>query len=148
MSCGFWGYPFFVFFFFLKKKTKQKLFALYQLIKTLSQNIESNFDNLNDRITVLANKQKCSDQASTSALADIHQDVKLLRSDVDKQTNSILSKAHVLIEKLIETPNLARHRYKSDHETKTPHQEKSSQSYTSQDPVTKPPIRSPEKEQK
>ena len=117
-------------------------------IKTLSQNIESNFDNLNDRITVLANKQKCSDQASTSALADIHQDVKLFRSDVDKKTNSILSKSHVLIEKLIETPDLARHRYKSGHGMKTPHEKKSSQNYTSQDPITKLPISSPEKEPK
>ncbi|MCG8113370.1 MAG: hypothetical protein N0E59_21675, partial [Candidatus Thiodiazotropha taylori] len=74
-----------------------------QILSTLcllSERIDSKFGNINDRLTSLANQNKSSDQCSTDSLSDISKGIKDFRNEVDKKTNTILSKSQTVIDKV------------------------------------------------
>lgn len=82
--------------------------SIFEKLNSFSEKIDNQFGQLNDRITVLANQQKCSNQTGTSSLADIRQDIESFRTDMDKKTNAILSKSQSLYDRVKLTPDLAR----------------------------------------
>lgn len=81
---------------------------IFENLNNFSENIKTNFENLNDRITGLSNQQKCFDKSSTSSFTDIREDIQTFKSDIDKKTNSLLTKSQNLLDKVITTPDLVK----------------------------------------
>ena len=57
--------------------------------------MDNKFENLNDRLTVISNQNKSSNQACTSSLSDIHQEVTNLKTEMDKKI-----KCHIIKESM------------------------------------------------
>ena len=63
-------------------------------------------EQLDDRLTAFSNQQKCSDKACADSLSEMHDDIGILKTDVDKKTSSILSKSQTKLEKIKGVPDL------------------------------------------
>ena len=77
---------------------------MYIKVETLTEKNDRKFDNLNDRLTTLSNQNKSSSQSCTSSLTDIHHDMKTFRTEIDKKSNSLLSKSQLIIYQIISQP--------------------------------------------
>ena len=75
---------------------------------SLAENFENKFQYLNDRITSLSNQNKRTEQSSISSFSELHQEVVSLKSDLDKKTNTLLSKTQSVYDKVKSTPDLVR----------------------------------------
>lgn len=73
---------------------------IFDTFTSFSIKMENKFENLNDRLTVVSNQNKCLDQASTSSLSDIRQDINTLKTEMDRKTNVILSKSQGIFDKV------------------------------------------------
>ena len=89
------------------KHMKTQLETLFestlQILNTigrLTENMEVKFTNLNDRLTSIANQNKTTNRSSTASFSDISQEIKDFRNEVDRKTNTILSKSQTIIDKL------------------------------------------------
>ena len=51
----------------------------------ISEKLDREFGNLNDRIISVANQSKFSNQSSTESMAEVRQDISALKSNVDKR---------------------------------------------------------------
>ena len=65
-------------------------------------------EQLDDRLTAFSNQQKRSDEACADSLSEMHDDIGILKTDVDKKTSSILSKSQTILEKVKGVPDLVR----------------------------------------
>ena len=77
---------------------------MYKTVEMLTEKIDRKFDNLNDRLTTLSNQNKSSSQSCTSSLTDIHHDMKTFRTEIDKKSNSLLSKSQLIIDQIKSQP--------------------------------------------
>ena len=75
-------------------------------IKSLSNQFERKMEQLDDRLTAFSNQQKRSHEACTDSLSEMHEDISILKTDVDKKTSSILSKSQTILEKIKGVPDL------------------------------------------
>ena len=80
--------------------------SLMKTFGNISEKLDREFGNLNDRITAVANQSKCSNQSSTDSMAELRQDINALKSNVDKKTEAILSKSQGIIDKVTNTTDL------------------------------------------
>ena len=56
-------------------------------------------EQLDDRLTAFSNQQKRSGEACADSLSEMHDDIGILKTDVDKKASSILSKSKTILEK-------------------------------------------------
>ena len=77
-------------------------------LTSLAENFKNKFQYLNDRITNLSNQNKRTEQSSISSFSELHQEVVSLKSDLDKKTNTLLSKTQSVYDKVKSTPDLVR----------------------------------------
>ena len=80
--------------------------TILKIFKSFSEKIDNKFENLNDRLTAIANQNKCYDESSTSSMTDIRQDLKTIKSEVELKTGSILSKSQSILDKVKSTSDL------------------------------------------
>ena len=80
--------------------------SLMKTFGSLSEKLDQEFGKLNDRITAVANKSKCSNQSSTQSMAELRQDIDALKTNVDKKTEAILSKSQCIIDKVTNATDL------------------------------------------
>ena len=69
-------------------------------IGKLSDDLDTKFSNLNDRLTSIANQNKTNSQSSTASLSAISHEIKDFRNEVDRKTNTILSKSQTILDKV------------------------------------------------
>ena len=75
-------------------------------MRSLSNQFELKMEQLDDRLTAFSNQQKRSDEACADSLSEMHDDIGVLKTDVDKKTSSILSKSQTILEKIKGVPDL------------------------------------------
>ena len=56
--------------------------TILKIFKSFSEKVDNKFENLNDRLTAIANQNKCYDEFSTSSMTDKHQNLKTIKSEV------------------------------------------------------------------
>ena len=86
-----------------KMKTKldtllETTYIMMKTFKTFTDKVDKKFDNLNDRITAVVNQNKCFDESSTLSMSDIRQDIKTLKTNIDKKTDAIISKSQSILD--------------------------------------------------
>ena len=79
---------------------------ILQTFANFSEKLEQNFVNLNDRVTAISNQNKLKNQDTTSTMADIRQEIKIFKSDVEKKTDTIVSKSCSIFDKVKATADL------------------------------------------
>ena len=79
---------------------------MMDFFKTFSENVDSKFQNLNDRITTVINQNKCYDESSTSSMSDIRQDICVMKTDIERKTGTIISKSQSIYDKVKYTSDL------------------------------------------
>ena len=94
--------------------------TMMDFFKTFSENVDSKFQNLNDRITTVINQNKCYDESSTSSMSDIRQDICVMKTDIERKTGTILSKSQSIYDKVKTTSDLVT-KINESHVTKTSH---------------------------
>ena len=77
-----------------------------KIIKSFSEKVGNKFENLNDRLTAIANQNKCYDESSTSSMTDIRQDLKTIKYEVELKTGTILSRSQSILDKVKSTSDL------------------------------------------
>lgn len=115
--------------------------SISENINSFSKNLENKFENLNDRLTVISNQQKRSDLANTSSFSDIRQDITSLKTDVDKKTNSILSKSQSLFDKVKASSEIIKKVNDSEKYVHSTQNEKKNQTKQIQNQGNKPPLK-------
>ena len=80
--------------------------VIMNTFKAFTENVDKKFDNLNDRITAVVNQNKCFDESSTLSMTDIRQDIRTLKTNIDKKTDAIISKSQTIIENVKNTSDL------------------------------------------
>ena len=80
--------------------------TMMDFFKTFSENVDSKFQNLNDRITTVINQNKCYDESSTSSMSDIRQDICVMKTDIERKTGTIISKSQSIYDKVKYTSDL------------------------------------------
>ena len=71
--------------------------------------MENKFEKLNDRITALSNQNKQSQQPSTDSIFDINETMNNLRTELNRKSNTILSKSQTIFDQLKVTTDLVRY---------------------------------------
>ena len=79
---------------------------MMKTFKTFTDKIDKKFDNLNDRITAVVNQNKCFDESSTLSMSDIRQDIRTLKTNIDKKTDAIISKSQSILDNVKTTSDL------------------------------------------
>ena len=73
----------------------------------LTERMENEFENLNDRLTAIADQKKHEQQSSTGALSLINDELSSLKSELQSKTGTILSTTQSMFDKVKTPSNLA-----------------------------------------
>lgn len=76
-------------------------------ISELSSNTNNKLQQLDDRITALANQNKCHNETFATAQSDMQQSLSVIKSDLDKKTNIIMTKSQGILDKIRAVPDSA-----------------------------------------
>ena len=80
--------------------------TILKLFKSFTQKVDDKFENLNDRLTAIANQNKCYNESSTSSMSDIRQNLTSLQNDVETKSGAILSRSQCILDKVRTTSDL------------------------------------------
>ena len=80
--------------------------TILKLFKSFTQKVDDKFENLNDRLTAIANQNKCYKESSISSMSDIRQDLTSLQNDVETKSGAILSRSQCILDKVRTTSDL------------------------------------------